>query len=121
MLFTMEEEKTSLLDMQKEVDEWVSQFNPAYFPPLSIMAQISEESGELARVLNNMYGGRVKKQEDPDKKIGQEISDIMFALVCLANSHDINLTKAWQETISARCKRDENRYEKKDQDFKVIR
>ncbi len=116
----MEDNNLTLLDIQKEVDSWVSQFDPAYFPPLSIMAQISEESGELARILNNMYGGRVKKLEDPDKKIGQEISDIMFALICLANSHNIDLTKAWKETISVRTKRDENRYERKDQEPKSL-
>jgi NTP pyrophosphatase (non-canonical NTP hydrolase) len=102
----------SLRDMQLEVDKWVHQFTPPYFPPLSIMAQISEESGELARNLNNMYGGRVKKEADQEKKISEEICDIIFALICLANSHNIDLDKSWKETISARCKRDENRYEK---------
>lgn len=102
----------SLRDMQLEVDKWVNQFTPAYFPPLSIMAQISEETGELARNLNNMYGGRVKKEADQEKKIGEEICDIMFALMCLANSHNIDLDKSWKETISARCNRDKDRYEK---------
>lgn len=103
----------SLRDMQLEVDKWVSQFTLAYFPPLSIMAQISEETGELARNLNNMYGGRVKKDADATKNLSEEMCDIMFALICLANSHNIDLNQAWKETISARCKRDENRYEKK--------
>ena len=104
----------SLREMQLEVDHWCQQFTPAYFPPLSIMAQIAEESGELARNLNNMYGARVKKEADQTKKIGEEICDIVFALICLANSHNIDLDQAWKETISARCKRDENRYEKKE-------
>jgi len=103
----------SLREMQIEVDNWVQQFDPAYWPPLSIMAQISEETGELARNLNNMYGGRVKKQADSIKDLGEEICDIMFALICLANSHNIDLDKVWKETISRRCKRDENRYKKK--------
>ena len=101
------------MDMQLEVDNWIQQFDPAYFPPLSILAQISEETGELARELNNMYGGRVKKEADQTKKVSAEICDIMFALVCLANSHNINLDQAWKETISTRCTRDENRYERK--------
>src|SRR4030042_178537 len=103
----------SLRDMQLEVDNWISQFTPAYWPPLSIMAQISEETGELARNLNNMYGGRVKKEADATKHISEEICDIIFALICLANSHNIDLDKSWKETISVRCKRDENRYKKK--------
>ena len=102
----------SLRDMQLEVDKWINQFTSNYWPPLSIMAQISEETGELARNLNNMYGGRVKKEADQEKKVGSEICDIIFALICLANSHNIDLNHAWKETISARCKRDENRFER---------
>lgn len=99
----------TLRRIQVEVDEWIQE-NGGYFKPLSIMAQISEESGELARILNNLYGDRVKKVEDSDKKIGAEICDLMFALICLANSHNIDLDKAWKETISARCERDKERY-----------
>lgn len=99
----------TLRKIQIEVDEWIQE-NGGYFKPLSIMAQISEESGELARTLNNLYGDRVKKMEDPDKEIGKEICDLMFALICLANSHNIDLDKFWKETISARCERDKNRY-----------
>ena len=102
-----------LLNMQKQVDEWVSQYDPAYWPPLSIAAQLSEELGELARALNNEYGGRVKKAADPENEIGSEICDLMFGLICLANSHNINLTEMWQKTIDKRCTRDKDRYEKK--------
>ena len=99
--------------MQIQVDNWIQQFNPAYWPPLSIMAQITEETGELARNLNNVYGGRVKKEADQTKKIGEEIVDIMFTLICLANSHNIDLDQEWKDTISKRCNRDKDRYEKK--------
>mgnify|MGYP001616495075 CR=1 FL=1 len=99
----------TLRDMQKQVDDWIKE-NGGYWKPLSIQAQITEETGELARVLNNMYGGRVKKLDDPERQIGEEISDLTFALICLANSHHIDLEQAWRETISRRCKRDENRY-----------
>ena len=104
----------SLREMQLEVDNWIQQFTPAYWPPLSIMAQVSEETGELARNLNNMYGGRVKKDADATKHLSEEICDILFALICLANSHNIDLDKSWKETISTRCKRDENRFERKE-------
>jgi len=100
--------------MQKQVDAWVSQYDPAYFPPLSIMAQISEEAGEIARELNNLYGGRIKKEGDPKTKIGGEICDLIFALICLANSHNINLSEAWDKKISARCERDKDRYNKRE-------
>lgn len=113
VIYLMDEDFISLRKMQVEVDDWVQQFDPAYFPPLSIMAQIAEEAGELAMHLNNKYGGRVKKDADVEKGIGEEICDVMFALLCLANSHDIDLDKEWKQTISARCKRDENRFERK--------
>jgi NTP pyrophosphatase (non-canonical NTP hydrolase) len=103
-----------IVDMQKQVDDWVSQYDPTYFPPLSIMAQVAEETGELARSLNNEYGGRVKKAADPKTEIGSEICHVIFALVCLANSHSINLGEMWDKTIGARCERDKERYEKKE-------
>ncbi len=103
----------TLREMQLEVDSWVQQFDPGYWPPLSIMAQITEEAGEIARNLNNMYGGRVKKDADEVKHLSEEVCDIMFALVCLANSHNIDLDKSWKETISERCRRDDNRFERK--------
>ena len=107
------EEFISLREMQLEVDKWVSQFNPSYWPPLSIMAQLTEETGELARNLNNLYGGRVKKEADQVKHIGAEICDIMFALICLANSHNIDLNKSWKEAIPIRCNRDKDRFNRK--------
>ncbi len=102
----------SFKDKQKQVDEWVQQFEKPYFSPLSIIAQLSEEVGELSRVINNNYGDRVKKSKDPNSEIEQEICDILFALICLANSHDIDLDKAWEKTIGERCNRDKNRYKK---------
>ncbi|MFA4953511.1 MAG: MazG nucleotide pyrophosphohydrolase domain-containing protein [Candidatus Pacearchaeota archaeon] len=101
----------TIRDMQKQVDDWIKD-NKGYWNPLSIYAQVGEESGELARVLNNLYGGRVKKLDEPEKRIGEEISDLMFALVCLANSHNIDLEESWRETIARRCERDKNRYKK---------
>ena len=98
--------------MQKDVDEWVKQFKIPYWPPLSILARITEEVGELATELNDRYGGRVKKPTDDTKDIGDEIADIIFALVCLSNSHNLDLDEAWKRTIDKCYKRDNERYEK---------
>ncbi len=103
----------TLKEMQKQVDDWVQQFDPAYWPPLSIMAQISEETGEIARLLNNQYGGRIKKSADPESEIGAEICDLMFALICLANSHNIDLDEMWNTKIKERFERDKDRFERK--------
>ena len=100
--------------MQKDVDDWVQQFDPAYWPPLSIMAAISEETGELAREINDRYGGRKKKQEEENKELGNEITDLIFNCICLANSHDIDLDEAWRRKMDKCYNRDNDRYEKKD-------
>jgi NTP pyrophosphatase (non-canonical NTP hydrolase) len=99
----------TLREIQVIVDEWVEK-NGGYFKPLSINAQILEEAGELSRVLNNLYGDRVKKVQDPEHEIGGEICDLIFALICLANSQNIDLEKEWKQRIFARCERDKTRY-----------
>ena len=100
---------------QFDVDGWVSQFKTPYWPPLSILAQITEEVGELATELNERYGGRVKKPTDDVSDIGAEICDVVFALICLANFHNIDLDKAWKRVMDKCYGRDADRYEKKEQ------
>jgi len=104
----------SFRSMQIDVDNWVEQFKAPYWPPLSILARITEEVGELASELNDRYGGRVKKSTDDTKDIGDEIGDVMFALFCLANSHDIDLDKSWKNVMDKCYGRDKDRFEKKD-------
>ena len=101
-----------IVEMQKQVDKWLSQYDPTYFPPLSIMAQIAEEVGELSRSVNSEYGGRVPKTTDPKTEIGNEICHVVFELICLANSHNINLGEMWGKAILPRIERDKDRYEK---------
>ncbi len=107
----------SLLDIQMQVDEWVSQYKIGYFPPLSIIAQASEELGELAREVNNRYGPRVKKSPEDSAEIGEEICDLMFAMVCLANSHNIDLSKYWEKKMDKCYGRDDGRWEKIDKNI----
>ncbi len=103
----------SIKEIQDDVDKWTSQFKIQYWPPLSILAAISEEVGELAREVNDRYGGRVKKSTDQVKELEEEISDIIFNCICLANSHNIDLDKAWEKKMSKVWERDKDRYEKK--------
>jgi len=70
----------SLKQNQKDVNKWVQQYKIPYWPPLSILARITEEVGELAQELNDRYGGRVKKKGEDTKEIGDEICDVLFAL-----------------------------------------
>jgi len=102
-----------LKDIQEQVHNWCSKYEPAYFPPLSILAQIQEEVGELAREINDRYGGRVKKSGEETKEIGEELCDLLFAMICMANSHKIDMSEAWVKKMSKRFERDDNRYERK--------
>ena len=99
--------------IQKQVDDWITQYKIGYFKPLEILARITEEVGELARELNHRFGPKKKKSSEEDKEIEDEISDIIFALVCLANSLDIDLDKAFKKTMDKCYGRDKDRYERK--------
>jgi len=101
-------------EMQKETDEWINQLKVGYYKPLEILAQMMEEVGELSRELNNRYGPRVKKSPEDTADIGSEIGDILFAIVCLANSHNIDLDKIWEKHINKITGRDKDRFERKD-------
>lgn len=100
--------------MQIEVDDWVSQFKVGYFPPLAIIAQLSEECGELSREINNRYGPRTKKSPQDTAEIGDELADIMFAVICMANLHNINLEEVWKRKMDKQMRRDKERFERKE-------
>ncbi len=103
----------SLKDIQLQVDEWVGQYKIGYFPPLEMMACVTEECGELARELNHLHGSKRKKPTEDTKELGHEIADVIFALCCLANYHQIDLDDAWKYVIDKCYNRDSNRWEKK--------
>ncbi|MBS3094339.1 nucleotide pyrophosphohydrolase [Candidatus Pacearchaeota archaeon] len=102
----------TIKDMQKEVDEWISQYKVGYYPPLAIITQSVEELGELAREVNNRYGPRIKKSPSDTAEIGEEITDVIFAMICLANSQGINLEEKWKKKMEKCYGRDDNRWEK---------
>ncbi len=99
----------SLKDIQKNVDDWIKTTS-GYFHPLEILACITEEHGELAREINNRHGPRTKKSPEDTADIANEITDIMFNLTCLANSHNIDLDEAWKKKMEKCHGRDKNRY-----------
>ena len=76
----------SLREIQKQVDEWIGQHQMGYWPPLEQMARLTEEVGELARELNHRFGSKKKKGTEADNDLGDEIADVIFTLVCLANA-----------------------------------
>lgn len=102
----------SLKEIQEQVDKWTGQFKPQYWEPHEILARLMEECGELAREVNHIYGPKPKKSSEDIKELGDEMSDIIFTLCCLANSKGINLDEAFQKMMKKYSDRDSERYPK---------
>lgn len=100
----------SFAPAQKEVDEWISQFKEGYFPPLAMLARLTEEVGELARVLMHRYGGKIPKPGEAAGEAAEEIADAMFVLICLANSMEIDLDEAFAAMMAKYRRRDAGRW-----------
>lgn len=96
--------------IQKEVDDWISRFETGYFPPLSMLARLTEETGELARALMHRYGGKPPKPGEDAGDVAGEIADSIFVLVCLANSLEIDLDEAFAAMMDKYRRRDATRW-----------
>jgi NTP pyrophosphatase (non-canonical NTP hydrolase) len=100
----------TLAELQQRVDTWISQFEEGYWPPLSMLARLTEEVGELAREINHHYGHKPKKQNEPAGEIALEVADIIFVLVCLCNSLGIDLGDAFERVMQKYDARDGSRW-----------
>ena len=105
----------SFAPIQKEVDAWIAQFEEGYFPPLAMLARVTEEVGELARVLMHQHGGKTPKVGESAGDAAEEIADTIFVLVCLANSLDIDLDRAFAAMMEKYRVRDAGRWTPKGQ------
>ncbi len=103
----------SFQSAQREVDNWISQFEEGYFAPLPMLARLTEEVGELARVLAHRYGGKKPKPGEDLGDVGEEIADAMFVLICLANSLDIDLDEKFGAMMEKYRRRDAERWTKR--------
>jgi NTP pyrophosphatase (non-canonical NTP hydrolase) len=103
----------SLAEAQRRVDTWISRFEEGYFHPLTNMARLSEEVGELAREVNHRFGQKTKKPEEPEGDLAMEMADILFVLICMANREGIDLQDAFERMMAKVEKRDEDRWIKK--------
>lgn len=103
----------NLTQMQKEIDNWVQQYEKPYFSPLSLMAALMEEVGEVARVMNIMYGDKPAKECENLINLQEELGDALFSLICIANSSEISLNVAYLQKIEKLNNRDSNRFKKK--------
>jgi len=103
----------SLKLAQQRVDDWISQFEEGYFHPLTNMARLAEEVGELAREVNHRFGQKTKKREEPDGDLAMEMADILFVLICMANREGIDLQQAFERMLEKVETRDETRWTKR--------
>ncbi|WP_368976743.1 nucleotide pyrophosphohydrolase [Caldifermentibacillus hisashii] len=102
-------------DLQKDVDQYISQFQEGYFSPLALTARMTEELGELAREVNHYYGEKPKKSTEKEKTIEEEVGDMLFVLICFANSLEIDLEEAHNRVMEKFKTRDANRWTKKEE------
>ncbi len=111
----MSQNKT-LHTVQKEIDEYISQFKEGYFPPFEMLARMSEELGELAREVHHVYGMKKKKESEAEKSMEEELGDLFFVLVCFANAQNIDMQQAIDRVITKFKSRDQNRWTLKEEE-----
>lgn len=97
-------------DAQKQVDQWITTTGVRYFNELTNMVILTEEVGELARIIARRYGEQSEKDSDKNKDLGDEMADVMWVLICLANQTGINLTDAFRKNLEKKSNRDATRH-----------
>ena len=96
-------------EAQRRIDEWIKEYGVRYFDELTNMAILTEEVGEVARIMARRYGEQsFKEGEEPN--LAEEMADVLWVLVCMANQTGVDLTEAWQRTIEKKTKRDNTRH-----------
>lgn len=98
---------------QQRVDAWISQFEAGYFDPLTNMARLSEEVGELAREVNHRFGQKTKKADEAEGDLAMEMADVLFVIICMANREGIDLDNAFDRMMAKVEHRDDSRWKKK--------
>ncbi|MBT8281793.1 MAG: nucleotide pyrophosphohydrolase [Muriicola sp.] len=96
---------------QLAVDQWIKDHGVRYFNELTNMAQLTEEVGEVARIIARRYGEQSEKASDKDKDLGEELADVLFVVLCLANQTGINLQEAFDRKLEVKAKRDHQRHQ----------
>jgi NTP pyrophosphatase (non-canonical NTP hydrolase) len=100
----------TIAEAQRAVDAWIGQFEEGYWPPLSNLARLVEEVGELSRELNHRYGHKPKKPDEPEQDLGLELADILFVLIAIANEQKIDLDEAFGRVLDKYRLRDSDRW-----------
>jgi NTP pyrophosphatase (non-canonical NTP hydrolase) len=100
----------ALEELQRDVDHWITNYTAGYFPPLMMLARLTEELGELARAVSHHHGGKRPKPGEEPGDIGEEIGDLLFVLVCLANQQGLKLDDSWAAVKKKLYERDATRW-----------
>ena len=96
--------------LQYQVDEWIKTIGVRYFNELTNMAMLTEEVGEVARIIARRYGEQSEKESDKNKDLGDEMADVLFVLICLANQTGVDLTAALDKNLAKKTQRDATRH-----------
>ena len=100
----------TLTESQQQVDHWIKKYGVRYFSELTNMAMLTEEVGEVARIIARRYGEQSEKESDKNKDLGDEMADVLFVLICLANQTGINLEDALRKNLDKNTNRDSERH-----------
>ncbi len=100
----------TIANAQQQVDQWIKTVGVRYFSELTNMAILTEEVGELARIMARKYGDQSFKESDKDKDLGDEMADVLWVLICLANQTGVDLTDALQKNFEKKSSRDSERH-----------
>ena len=95
---------------QQAVDQWIKKHGVRYFDELTNMAQLTEEVGEVARIIARRYGEQSEKESDKEKDLGEELADVLFVVLCLANQTGVDLSNAFAKKLDLKTKRDHDRH-----------
>lgn len=102
----------TITEAQKTVDDWIKEYGVRYFNELTNMAMLTEEVGEVARIIARRYGEQSEKESDKNKDLGDEMADVLFVLLCLANQTNIDLEASLKKNLDKKTQRDFDRHKK---------
>ena len=103
--------KMTLEEAQQQVDNWIKKIGVRYFNELTNMAMLTEEVGEVARIIARRYGEQSEKASDKEKSLDDELADVLFVLICIANQTGVDLTKALEKNLEKKTQRDKDRHQ----------
>lgn len=100
----------NIQNAQKAVDKWIQNHGVRYFNELTNMAQLTEEVGEVARIIARRYGEQSEKESDKEKDLGEELADVLFVVLCLANQTGVDLQQSFEKKLKIKTERDHDRH-----------